>query len=132
MATLTCAACVRSLPAEQFNKAQCKKGPQKMRCKTCVTTDAPLPVSAEPQPVAAAVPAPATASVAYRPPDDDHCMDVEMETGSKGPKETGLDVTSRLPQRDRTAKSRISAGGINKNQKRKGVDKGVRMVKRYV
>ena len=55
---LACAACTRSLPAEQFVKAQVKKGPQRMRCKACVTAEAPLPLAVVPEAEAVSVAAP--------------------------------------------------------------------------
>ena len=64
---LACAACTRSLPAEQFVKAQVKKGPQKMRCKACVTAEAPLPVAVVPEAEAVSVAAPSEEQVSPPP-----------------------------------------------------------------
>ena len=94
---LACAACTRSLPSEHFAKAQVKKGPQKIRCKACVTAEAPLPV---------AVVTEAEASV-VAPPDVERSMDVDMEQPEEsGAKEQPKDG-SGIPQRARSAKSRI-------------------------
>ena len=65
---LACAACTRSLPAEQFVKAQVKKGPQKMRCKACVTAEAPLPVAVVPEAEAVSVAAPSDVDRYDNPP----------------------------------------------------------------
>ena len=64
---LVCAACTRSLPAEQFVKAQVKKGPQKMRCKACVTAEAPLPLAVVPEAEAVSVAAPSEEQVSPPP-----------------------------------------------------------------
>ena len=93
---LACAACTRSLPSEHFAKAQVKKGPQKIRCKACVTAEAPLPV---------AVVTEAEASV-VAPPDVERSMDVDMEQPDTSAKEQPKD-SSGIPQRARSAKSRI-------------------------
>ena len=91
---LACAACTRSLPAEQFVKAQVKKGPQKMRCKACVTAEAPLPVAVVPEAEAVSVAAPsdvdrsASQSVShYHTPSREHMahtLPYSHETGYGG------------------------------------------------
>lgn len=92
-----------------------------------MTADAPLPV-------AVVIPALAAASVAT-PPDVDSSMDVEMEQSDVEAKAAAKD-SSGLPQRGRSAKSRIKKeatrhqeGGIKKNQKRRT---GNGLVRKYV